>query len=110
MDLAISLMRSVGEAELVGEVHIALRAQGYQMYMSVRHFKAQHRHAYLAAGDGFFDGLGHTLCKYVKIGELAVVEVEDIVYLALGYNQYVTFGHGVDVEECVVSGILGYLI
>lgn len=100
-----------GERKMVGEeVHIGLAVDGHEMDMCVGHFKAHHSHTDALAGERFFHGCGYLFGKKLKVGILLVGEVENIVDLALGYDEGMARSHGTDVEECVVAVVLGHLV
>ena len=94
----------------VGEPHVGLALHGHQVDVGMRNFQAQYALAYLNAGDGFLNGNGHLLGKYLQAGQLFVGEVEDVVHLALGDDQCMSLLQGADIEECKVLVVLGNLV
>ena len=92
------------------EVHVAFVLEGHEVDVGVGHFEAEHRHSYLAAGEGGFDGTGHALGEEGHLGQFLVVDVKDIVSLFFRYHQGVAPVDGVDVEEREELVVFGYLV
>ena len=78
--------------------------------MGVGHLQTEHGLAHLDAGQHLLDGYGHVLGKHLHVGQFLVREVEDVVDLALGDNQRVAFGQGINVEEGVEVLVFGTLV
>lgn len=89
-----------GEVELgLAEVHVCLGAHGHEVDMGVGHFQADDALTDFAAGHCFADRLGYAFGKELHGCKLVVVKIEDIVYLALGDHEDMTWSDGVDVEK-----------
>ena len=92
------------------EVHVAFALQGYELNVSVVHFESEHGHAYLSAGESCAQRFCHLFGEDYHVGEVVVVEVEEVVHLLLGHNQRVALCQRVDVEKGVELVVLGTVV
>ena len=99
-----------GEFDMVAEVHVVLFLKRDEVDVCVGHFQSQDGHTYLGAGAYLFHGFGHLHGESLQFAVFLFGEVEDVIYFAFGYAEYVTFLYGVDVEEGVAARVLGYLV
>ena len=74
------------------------------------YFETQHHLGYLFAGEGLLDGQGHLFGKHLIAGNLVVVHVEDVIYLAAGNHKGMTLHQRIDVEESIELLVLGALV
>lgn len=100
-----------GKIELgLAEVHVCLGAHGHEVDMGVGHFQADDALAHFAAGHCFADSFGYALGKELHGCKLVIVEIKDVIDLALWDHENMTRSDGVDVEKREKTVVLGYLI
>ena len=80
------------------------------MDMSVRYFQSEHTLSDLDAGDGLLYCLCHFLGKNLKSGQFLVLKVEDVIHFSLGNHESMSLLQGTDVEEGIVTLVLGNLV
>ena len=83
------------------EIDIALGVDGQKMDVGMGHFEAEHHLGHLLAGEGCADGFGDTLGEDLKLGQLVVLHVEDVIHFPTRDDQRMGLDDGVDVEESI---------
>jgi hypothetical protein len=69
------------------------------MEVGVRHFQADDGKPAPVAVKGSFDGMGNRFGKQQQAGQVFIGNVEEPVYLQLGYHKRVAFPKGKNIQE-----------
>lgn len=92
------------------EINVVFAVYGDQMDVCVGYFEPQNHYRYPFAGYFAPDFGGDLLGEEHHARKCLVVEVENVVYLLLGYDQRMPFGERIDVQKCVVIRVFGYFV
>lgn len=83
--------------DMVREIEVAGGVERHQMDVYMRHIDTDNRHTHLTAGTYLLDSLSHTLAKQMQTGKEIVIQIEDIINLALGDAENMALDHRIDI-------------
>lgn len=92
------------------EIDIFFAIDRNEMDVGVRNFEAQHNDRYPFAGYFLLYFAGDPFGEDDHTFQRPVVEIKNIIGFLFGYDQRMTLGQRVDVEEGIITVVLGYLV
>ena len=95
---------------LLAEVDISLTVHWDEVDVGMRNLQAQNYLSHFLAWEGSLDGLCHFLGENLKLGEVLVFHIEDVIHFLARNHQCVTLADRTDVEESVELVALGTLV
>ena len=86
---------------LLAEVDISFAIHRDEVDMSMRNLKTQYNLSHFLAWESSLDGLSNLLGENLKLCQVIILHVEDVIYLLAGNHQCMTFADRANVEESI---------